>query len=60
MPFRQQQPKGQGGDRTDSLAAAIDAVTLAEKLSTVAPAKAVFGSVGSVLAIIRVRLLSDD
>ena len=54
MPSLQRRPTGQDDDYTDALGAAIDAMNLAEKASTVAPAKAIFCSVGSVLKMIKV------
>ena len=40
-----------------TLGAAIEALNLAKELSTITPAKAIFGSVSFVLAMIRVSLL---
>ena len=48
-----QPPKGKEGV-TSALNAAIEAVNIAKELSSVTPAKAVFGSVGLLLATIRV------
>lgn len=41
---------------------AIEAINLAKEISSITPAKAVFGSVGVLLTMIRVRLsfFSDD
>jgi hypothetical protein len=54
MTTTPQQP--QGGDGTIStLNVAIEALNLANEVSGITPAKAVFGSVSILLAIIRVR-----
>ena len=44
------------------MSAAIEAMNLAKEVSSMTPAKAVFGSVGVLLAMIRVHFLlfSDD
>jgi len=61
MKNESQQPKGWEG-ATEELNAAIEATNLAENLSAIAPAKIVFGSVGILLAVIRVcfPLLCND
>ena len=56
MKAESQQPKGQEGV-TEELNTAIEATTLAEKASPIVPAKIVFGSVGILLAQIRVCFL---
>ena len=53
MKAESQQPKGRE-DVIEELNATIEATTLAEKVSTIAPAKIVFGSVVILLALIRV------
>jgi len=54
--------KSQQSNRRDvalsSLNAAVQAVNLAKELSSVTPAKAVFGTVSVILAMIRVSFLS--
>ena len=52
--FRQQKRQD---DTLSLLDAAIEAMNLAKEVSSVTPAKAVFGSVGALLTMIRVRLL---
>jgi len=53
MATKSQRPKGR--ENTISLLnAAIDAMDLAEKISSITPAKAVFATVGVLLAIIKV------
>ena len=49
-------------DVLSTLNVAIEAMNLAKEISCVTPAKAVFGSVGVLLTMIRVRfpLFSDD
>ena len=56
MATKTQRPKGRDGV-VSSLNMAIDGLNLAKELSSVTPAKAVFGSVGILLTMIRVRLL---
>jgi len=56
MEAESQQPKEREG-AISALNAAIDALNLAKEISTVTPAKAVFGSVGVILAMIRVSFL---
>ena len=53
MADNSQQPKGQDG-LLSSLNVAIDGLNLAKEISSVTPAKAVFGSVAILLAMIRV------
>lgn len=43
-----------------SLDAAIEAMNLAKEVTSMTPAKAVFGSVGILLTMIRVRFLFSD
>ena len=45
------------GNALPLLNAAIEAMNLAKEVSSVTPAKAVFGSVSAILAMIRVRFL---
>ena len=61
MKNESQQSKGREG-ATEELNTAIEATNLAENLSTIAPAKTVFGSVGTLLTVIRVcvMLLRND
>jgi len=56
MKAESQQPKGREGV-IEELNTAIEATTLAEKASPIAPAKIVFGSVGILLTQIRVCFL---
>ena len=56
MEAESSRPKGQE-DTVSALNAATEAINLAEKTSSVAPAQVVFGSVGTLIALIRVRLL---
>jgi len=51
-----QKPEGREG-AIERLNTALDATSLAEKVSSIAPAKIVFGSVGILLAQIRVCFL---
>jgi hypothetical protein len=56
MDKKSQQPKGR--DRAlSSLNAAIEAMNLAKEVSSMTPAKAVFGSVSVILTMIRVGFL---
>jgi hypothetical protein len=55
MEFESQQPKGQEA-AISALNTAVEAMNLAEKTSTVAPSKIVFGSVSTLLALVRVCL----
>ena len=51
-------PRPQGSDGSLSLLnAAIEALNLAKEISSIIPAKAVFGAAGVLLTMIRVRLL---
>jgi len=54
-----QRQKGQG-NAISSLSVAIEALNLAKEISSIAPAKAVFGSSSILLTMIRVCLLPDD
>ena len=56
MEAESQRPKGRDGT-ISTLNAAIEAMNLAKELSSITPAKAVFGSVSVILAMIRVSLL---
>ena len=56
MATKTQQQKGRDGVLS-SLNMAIDALNLAKELSSITPAKAVFGSVSILLTMIKVRLL---
>jgi len=56
MDTRSQPPKARGGT-APSLNVAIEAMNLAKEISSISPAKAVFGSVGILLTMIRVRFL---
>jgi len=56
MKANSQKPKWQEGT-AEALNAAIEATNLAEKVSSIAPAKAVFGSVNILLTLIRVCFL---
>ena len=56
MADKSQQPK-EGDGVISALNAAIEGLNLAKEISSIAPAKAVFGSVSIVLAMIRVGSL---
>ena len=56
MATKSQRPKGRDGILS-SLNMAIDALNLAKELSSITPAKAVFGSVSILLTMIKVRFL---
>jgi len=56
MKAESQRPKGREGT-ISALNAATEAMNLAENLSSIAPAKAVFGSVSTLLTMIRVCFL---
>jgi len=56
MGTKSQQPKGRDSAIL-ALNATIEASNLAKELSSITPAKVVFGSVSVVLAMIRVSLL---
>jgi len=53
MDINSQRPKGRGGILS-SLTVAIEATNLAKEISSITPAKAVFGSVNVLLTMIRV------
>jgi hypothetical protein len=55
-----QRPKEQNESLSDSLGAAIEALNLTKEVLSITPAKAVFGAVGALLALIRVCLLCND
>lgn len=54
MEARSQRPKGRDV-AVSSLNAAIEVINLAKEVSSIAPAKAVFGSVSALLTMIKVR-----
>ena len=54
MEAKPQRPKGRGR-AISSLNAAIEAMNLAKEVSSITPAKAVFGSVSVLLTMIKVR-----
>jgi len=56
MEAEPQRPRG-GDNDISALNAAIEALNLAKESSSITPAKAVFGSVSVILAMIRVSLL---
>ena len=56
MGAKSQRPKGRDS-AISALNATIETLNLAKELSSITPAKAVFGSVSVVLAMIRVSLL---
>jgi len=56
MATKSQQPKGRDG-ALSSLNMAIDALNLAKEVSSITPAKAVFGTVSILLTMIRVRFV---
>ena len=56
MEVKSRRPKGQEST-ISALNAAIEALNLAKELSSITPAKAVFGSVGVILTTIKVSLL---
>jgi len=56
MTDRSQQPEGHDGVLS-SLSMAIDGLNLAKELSSITPAKAVFGSVAILLTMIKVCFL---
>jgi len=56
MATKSQQPKGRDG-ALSTLNVAIEAMNLAKEVSSITPAKAVFGSVSILLTMIRVRSL---
>ena len=60
MTDKSQQPKGQDGVLS-SLNVAIDSLNIAKEVMNVAPAKAAFGTVATLLTMIRVNpLLSSN
>jgi len=56
MEAKSQRPKGRDGTLS-SINVAIEAMNLAKEVSSITPAKAVFGTVSILLAMIRVRSL---
>jgi len=56
MEVESQRPKGKEGT-ISALNTVIEALNLAKEVSSIAPAKAVFGSVSVILVIIRVSFL---
>ena len=54
---RDSQPHKRQDNVLSSLDVAIEALNLAEKISSITPAKAAFGSVGALLTMIRVCFL---
>jgi len=58
MEPESQQPKGREAT-ISALHEATEAMNLAEKISSIAPAKTVFGSVGTLITLIRVCFLSS-
>jgi hypothetical protein len=56
MRTESQRPKGRE-DATSALNAAIEALDLADKNSSIAPAKSVFATTNTLLGMIRVRFL---
>jgi len=56
MNLESQQPK-ERGSIPSSLNVAIEAMNLAKEVSSITPAKAVFGTVSVLLTMIRVRLI---
>ena len=59
MATKTQRPEGQDGVLS-SLNVAIDGLNLAKELSSITPAKAVFGSVSVLLTMIKVHFLFGD
>ena len=57
MADNSQQPEGNGDTVLSSLNMAIDGLNLAKEVLSATPAKAAFGSVAVLLAMIRVRFL---
>jgi len=62
MAAKSQRPKGRDSSTLSLLNAAIDALNLAKELSSVTPAKAVFGTVSVLLTMVKVcfLLFSDE
>ena len=56
MQAKPQRPKGRDGTLS-SLNVAIETMNLAKEVSSITPAKAVFGSVSILLTMVRVRFL---
>ena len=56
MEDRSHRPKGRD-EAISSLSAVIEAINLAKEISSITPAKAVFGSVSVLLTMIKVRFL---
>ena len=56
MEAESQRPKGRDGN-ISALNVTIEALNIAKELSSITPAKPVFGSVSVILAMIRVSLL---
>ena len=56
MEAESQRPKGRD-DNISALDAAVEAMNLAEKISTITPAKSLLGSVSTLLTLIRVCFL---
>ena len=56
MDIKPQRPKGRTG-AVSSLNVAIEAMNLAKEVSSITPAKAVFGSVSVLLTMLKVRFL---
>ena len=56
MEAKSQRPKEREG-AVSALNAAIEALNLAKELSSITPAKAVFGAVSVILTVIKVSLL---
>jgi len=59
MQANSQRPKGRDGT-ISSLNIAIEGLNLAKEISSVTPAKAVFGSASVLLTMIKVRFLFRD
>jgi len=57
MDVKSQRSNGRDGTLS-SLSVAIEAINVAKEVSSITPAKAVFGSVSALLTMIRVRFLS--
>jgi hypothetical protein len=57
MATSSHQPKGRDGTLS-ALNLAIEGLNLAKEISSVTPAKAVFGSVSVILTVVKVRFLS--
>jgi len=57
MNIKSQRPKERGSGIPSSLNVAIEAMNLAKEVSSIAPAKAIFGTVSILLTMIRVRPL---